>query len=549
MNYLITIVCGFATGIFFRSELFTSWWPVYYVLFLAALFGAAFFLKQRLGYSLGVVFFICVALGMLRFALSETPLPRTFASDLRHRVTYEAVVVGDPDVREKNQRIPLQVTKGDETVGVLAVMPLTTHVAVGDRVKVSGTLYVPMAFESENGRTFRYDKFLEARGQRFLMQYGSLRVTRPAPWDSLPAALAKIKHTFLDGLHRALPEPASALAGGIVIGGKSGLPPALQDSFIRSGLVQIVVLSGYNVMIVAEWVMLFLAALWLPRRIQFVAGGAALLLFIGIAGISTTAIRATIMALIALYARATGKSYAASRALLVTIVLMLLYNPLLLCYDPGFVLSVAATAGIIWLSPIIERFIEKRVRAFKIAIGRAIFQSAIGRRACACGGVCLVQRHPPAPTGAGSLSETLPHKHTPASRPSFISNAIATTLAAQLSVLPLLLYMSGLLSFVALPANILVNPLVPFAMAAAAIAGVSGMLLGTALPTLLHIVSWPALALTCYIIAVAQKSAALPYATLTLHQFPFWLVVASYAVLISIVLVYKEGPQGPGPSG
>jgi len=346
-------------------------------------------------------------------------------------------------------------------------------------VRVRGTLSLPEAFETNNGRTFRYDKYLQARDIRFLISFGSIRTEEPAPWYSVPAFLARIKHAFLDGLSRALPKPDSALAGGIVIGGKAGLGTALTDAFTRSGLVQIIVLSGYNVMIVAEWVMIFLALLRLPRRLQFFAGGAALLLFVGIAGISSTAVRAAIMALIALYARATGRSYAASRALLVAVLLMLVWNPLYLLFDPGFGLSVAATAGIIWLAPIIE--------------------------------ARLIRLRP------------------------FLKNALATTLAAQVAVLPLLLYNIGLFSLVALPANLLVNPLVPLAMAGAAIAGVVGMTIGTFVPFIATIAGFPALILTRYFIFIAEKSSALPYAAFTLERFPFLFVLAAYAALIYIV--------------
>lgn len=477
MSVLISITTGFASGVFLRSLLFISWWPVLFVLLMAALMSAVWFIKPRRVYMLGALFFICVVLGMLRAAIADTPLPRAFVSDLRHRVAYDGVVVGDPDVREKNQRIPLVIKKGSDSVGVLAVMPLSSQVAVGDKVRVYGSLYVPMAFTTDNGRTFRYDKYLEARGEHFLIEFGSIYTRESAPWYSLPAALARVKHAFLNGLDKALPDPESSLAGGIVIGGKTGLPASLQQAFTTSGLVQIIVLSGYNVMIVAEWVMTLLSLLRLPRRLRYAAGGAALLLFVGIAGLSATAVRATIMALIALYARATSRTYAASRALLVTIVLMLIVNPLLLCFDPGFALSVAATAGIISISPIIEN--------------RLRIKSA------------------------------------------FWKNAVSTTLAAQVSVLPLLLYMSGLLSFVALPANLLVNAVVPLAMAASAVAGVVGMLFGSLFPLLVQVVGLPALLLTRYIIVIATKSAALPYAALNLHSFPFIFVVLAYAALIA----------------
>ena len=475
MNALVAIVSGFASGIFFRSLFYFGWEVVVFVLILAVLFGGAIlFAESRRVYSIAAIFFVCIAFGMVRSAVADTPAPEAFTRDLRHRVQYEGVVVSDPDVREKSQRIALDV----QGTGMLAVMPLSANVRVGDRVRVYGTLYLPQAFATDGGRTFRYDKYLQARNIRFLIQFGSLHTISPAPWYSVPAALADVKHSFLDGLNRTLPMPDAALAGGIVIGGKQGLGTTLQDAFTRSGLVQIIVLSGYNVMIVAEWVMAFLALLLLPRRLQFFAGGAALLLFIGIAGISATAVRAAIMAIIALYARATARSYTASRALLFAVLLMLIWNPLYLCFDPGFGLSVAATAGIIWLSPIIE------ARLMRL-------------------------------------------------RP-FLRNTVATTLAAQISVLPLLLYNIGLFSLVALPANLLVNTFVPLAMAASAVAGVVGMTIGSFVPFVTTIVGYPALILTRYFIFIAEKSSALPYAAFNLPLFSFWFVILAYAILIYI---------------
>ncbi len=503
MSFLITLVSGFVSGVGVQSVLSFGWEPIVFILILAGLCGAFAFMKPRLVYSLGALFFLFVAFGAVRATIANTPLPETFVRDLRHRVSYDAIVVGDPDVREKNQRIAIKV----QDTGMLAVMPLSANVAVGDRVRVYGTLSLPQAFETDGGRTFRYDRYLEARGILFLIQYGTIHTTAPAPWYSLPAFLARVKHSFLDGLARALPSPDSALAGGIVIGGKEGLGTELKDAFTRAGLVQIIVLSGYNVMIVAEWVMAFFALLLLPRRLQFFAGGAALLLFVGIAGISATAVRAAIMAVIALYARATGRSYAASRALLVAVLLMLLWNPLYLVFDPGFGLSVAATAGIIWLAPIIERLL--------IATRRRIF--------------LRVTTHSAAPTSVGAE-----RSQKDSSSSGFWVNTVATTLAAQIAVLPLLLYEIGLFSLVALPANILVNPLVPLAMASSALAGVVGMTIGPFVPLITTIVGFPALILMRYFIFIAEESSALPFAAFSLGRFPFVLVLIAYAILAYI---------------
>lgn len=490
MNILIAVVGGFASGIFLRSLFFNSWWPVVFVLLLAALIGAFAFARPRLAYSLGAVFFMFCVLGMLRSSLAETSLPKPFLNDLRHRVTYEGVVVSDPDVRDTNQRFQIRVTAADVTTRMLVVAPRVTRVAVGEWVSVSGTLQVPEAFATEGGRVFRYDRYLQRDDVRFILNYAYVRVASEAPPYSLPANLARVKHSFINGIQAVLPEPYSSLASGVVIGGKSGLGSDLQDAFIKSGLIQIIVLSGYNVMIVAEWVVAALALTRLKRHWGALAGGIALLLFVGVAGFSATALRAALMALIALYARATGRTYAAGRALLVVVLAMLIWNPLYLVFDPGFGLSVAATAGLIWLAPIIEM----------LFVGKA-----------------------------EPAQKEMPRASTP-----FWVNALATTLAAQIAVLPLLLYETGNLSLVAVPANLLTAPMIPLAMGLSALAGLAGMCFSTIAPVLALALGYPAYLASSYILFIATETAALPYAAVSLPAFPFWLVLLAYTALIAL---------------
>jgi competence protein ComEC len=477
MSILVAVVSGFASGVFARSVFSFGRPVILFFILIAALFSAAAFLKGRRAYVLGALFFFLAALGMMRAMIADTSAPETFTRDVRHRVSYTGVVVADPDVRDANQRVEIRVSSGGETTTMLAVAPRSPIVAVGNRVNVSGTLAVPEAFADDNGRIFRYDKYLQRDGVRFMLNFAYLRVTREAPWYSIPAMLARLKHLFLGGLQATLPEPYASLAGGVVIGGKTGLGNDLQQAFVRSGLVQIIVLSGYNVMIVAEWVMAALARTKLKKRWGAAAGALAILIFVGIAGASATALRAALMAFIALFARATGRSYTAGRALFLVVFLMIIWNPLYLVFDPGFGLSVAATAGLIWLAPLIEKLL--------------LFLKNV-----------------------------------------FWKNAIATTLAAQVAVLPLLLYDTGNLSFVAIPANMLTMPMVPLAMGLSALAGFAGIVFGSFSSLLGIILAFPAYLANAYLILVARGSAALPFAAFTLPSFPFWLVVVAYAGLI-----------------
>ena len=502
MSALIAVTAGFVSGLGLRSLFVFGWQVVVALLVLALIFVGVRYVKPRPRFTLAILFFIAAALGMVRASFADTPLPSNFASHIGERVQYAGTIVADPDVRENSQRITLQISRGGETTRMLAVAKKDVVLSVGERVWVSGTLALPQPFDTEGGRVFRYDKYLERDGIRFMLNFAYIRIDTLAPWYSLPAFLARIKHTFLDGLSIVLPDPYAALAGGIVIGGKTGLPTELQTAFIHSGLVQIIVLSGYNVMVVATWIMSLLSLTKLSRRWVTISGAVSLTLFVGIAGFSATAIRATLMALIALYARATGRTYDAGRALLFAILLMLIWNPLYLVFDPGFGLSVAATAGLIWLSPLIEVRLAQWSRFLRVMPSAAFLKGKAKRS----------QKMRP-------LSD-------------FWRQILATTFAAQLAVLPLLLYDMGILSLVAVPANILVAPVIPLAMGWSVIAGFAGILFGGALPILASILAAPTFVLMWFIIKVATVSSSFSMSAVMLPAFPFWVVLLAYALIV-----------------
>lgn len=476
MPLLLALASGFASGVFLRSLFAFSWPVIGFALLLAAASASFWVWKPRQASALCAVFFLLCALGMARAAAADTPLPSAFAPSLRHRVSYEATVIGFPDVRDANERVIVRVRQGGQSTRMLAVAPRYERVSAGDRVYVSGTLEVPQPFSDNGGRTFRYDRYLQREGVRFLLNYAYLRVERHAPWYSIPALLGRTKRAYLSGLDTALPEPYASLASGITLGGKSGLGPELTNAFTKSGIVQIIVLSGYHVMLVVTGILALLEAFGMKKKRAALAAAGAIVLFVLIAGAGPAAIRALIMALIALYAQATTRSYAAGRALLAAVLLMLLWNPLLLAFDPGFSLSVAATAGLIWFAPRVE--------------SRLGFIAAPGMR-----------------------------------------NALSVTFSAQLFVLPLLLYFMGTLSLVAIPVNLVAMPLVPAAMVASAIAGLSGMVFGGFAQSMAILIGFPAYLLTFALIFVTKQSAALSWAALSVPSFPFAYVAVAYVVL------------------
>ena len=126
-----------------------------------------------------------------------------------------------------------------------------------------------------------------------------------------------------------------------------------------------------------------------------------------------------------------------------------------------------------------------------------------------------------------------------------LRDAVATTIAAEIMVLPILLYETGNLSLVSLPANVLVSFLVPPAMLASAVAGAIALVI----PFIAPVAGLPAYALLLVIVKLARGFAALPFAAVTLPAFPFPVVIAAYmGIAIGAKLLPKsEDFAGRGP--
>lgn len=482
-NWLALVtVSSFALGVTFALFFHPTTALTALVFLFSIVFLGAWFFGRRDLYLLPALALLFLSLGIARVPLHDSGIRSALESSLDVKQTYSGVITAFPDTRENTVRLTVHLEQED--VAILVVAPRYPQFSYGDKVTVSGKVEHPEPFETDGGRTFRYDMFLAKDHVAYLMNFASVEKVgeSQSPLVTSVRMLYKVRGVFAQGLQNALPEPSASLAEGILVGGKQGLGKSLLEAFTVSGLLPIVVLSGYNVMIVAMFVLACFS--FLRRRYALILSGITIALFVLMAGAGSSAVRAGLMAVLALFARATGRQYDALRILTFTFFVMILWNPLQLLYDPGFQFSFAATLGLIVFTGLLE------VRLQKI-------------------------RYAP------------------------LREIVATTLAAQLFVLPLLLYHTGMLSFVSVPANILALPLVPLAMFFSFIAGLVGMLA----PALSVWVGLPSYALLTFIIKIAELGASLPLAHITLPSFPFVFVVFAYAVLAFLTQRLKCGSQ------
>jgi len=480
-SFLYGAVFGFATGILARSlsDLHSAF--IFLLIFLSALCLVCYFLFSKKAKIILLIslFLFSASLGAFRFELSAKNTGDAILNNLIGvKTTFTGMIDEEPSIREKNIALTIRIRKA----GALVTVPSGGNYAYGDTVNFSGVLEQPANFTTDQGKVFDYIHYLRKDGIFYVMKNPEIAVVSHGGGSFIKRMLFSAKEKFLEKMNDAIPKPESTLMGGLILGEKSSFSSILRQSFVTTGTIHIVALSGYNVTIVAEWIMKLLS--FLPRNFSFAGGIATIILFVIMTGGASTAIRAGIMAVLALVARASGRDYAAGRALLLAGTAMILINPFILAFDVSFQLSFLVTIAVIYLSPRAEKYFMWI-------------------------------------------------------RWKWLRDIVAITLSAYVFVMPFILYVMGNLSLVALPANIAILPLIPITMIFGFITGFAG-LISHFLSLLPGMLSY--FLLHYELIAVLFFS-RLPFSSLAIPNFPLLFTILIYAVFFYTLSDMGETPE------
>lgn len=274
--------------------------------------------------------------------------------------------------------------------------------------------------------------------------------------------------SFTELSQRLFHEPQASLLSGILFGSQVKLPVDFSEALKITGTYHVVAVSGQNMSILAG----FLGKMtgFAGWRFSLLFQGAGIIGYIFLVGGGASVIRSGLMALIALFAKSTGRQQDAGRALILTAIGMAVVRPDFLT-EVGWQLSVLATAGIIWIEPIIST--------------RLKFM------------------------------------------PSTIASAASVSLSAQLLTWPIIAYNFQSFSVIALPANVVTQLVVPWIMGLGALTlAVSEVFFGLGL-----LISWLTWLPLTYFVTVVETLAKVPGASFTLNTFPLGLSLIYYTLV------------------
>ncbi len=353
----------------------------------------------------------------------------------------------------------------------------------GKKIKLQGS-FEPFPFQRNPGE-FDYGKYLalnDIQGVISVKGLCKVQVNEHKEENSLKAWIYSVQRSLyhiIDSLHS--PQHAGFLKG-IIFGYCADIPPDVKQSFLDTGTIHILAVSGSNVAFVA---FIFFSLFGLFRLSRRAIGGAAiagLIVYMLLTGSSPSVVRATIMAIVILCGTMFEHKADIYNSISVAAMILLLWNTNTL-FDVGFQLSFSAVISIVYFYPRLELLIKKIPKRFE------------GMKAV-----------------------------------DMILKLFAVSLAAQLGTIPFTAYYFNRVSFISLIANI---PVVP----------ISGLntFIGSAELIFYFLSPWIAKLyaaandfLVWFLLGFVKQAASVPFAYLEFFHSNVIVVTGYYAVVLAL---------------
>ncbi len=423
-------------------------------------------------------------LGIWRYQISFDQINENHISFYNgEKIVFQGKIVKEPDVRINKTNLTIsQIIFQDKTIkgSVLTSTSLYSDYKLNDFLQIECKLNQPGIIED-----FNYHEYLARYDIYSTCGWAKIKVLEKGDNQGVYSKILWFKNKTKNSINSFFTEPQGSFISASLLGLKRQVPQEIRDWFSRSGISHILAISGLHISILAQLIMIFCTSVLLIRRQKaFWPTLIIIVLFVILAGAPASAVRAAIMGLGLIWTQKIGRPQAGKRIIIYTVAIMLLINPKLLKVDIRFQLSFMAVFGLSLLPEYFNQFFQK-IPNFRIFPLRQY---------------------------------------------------LSASLSAQIFVLPLVLYYFGNLSLIAPLANVLVLSILPLIM----IFGFLFALAGLVHFWLAKIIFYPLWLLLTAVILIAKIGANIPGLSFVFADFPFFLVIILYILIIFWLMKIKK---------
>ena len=232
----------------------------------------------------------------------------------------------------------------------------TPHGVIGDVITAEGKIRRPHGYQNPGQIDTVFLLRCDGITARLFARENDIKIVpneEPTRVQSFLHWAADVRAHYLNRMAEVMPRSDAAAIFAMLFGGYDGIRPELLEAFTVTGIVHILSVSGSHISLLAAviaWLALFLH---LPRWLSAVMVILAIIVYVILAGLVPPAVRSGIMGAVAFLGIVLGRERDAQYLLVLTGLLMLMIAPLLL-FHISFQLSFLATAGLLFLAPVLR---------------------------------------------------------------------------------------------------------------------------------------------------------------------------------------------------
>lgn len=480
---LVLFSLSFVTGILL-ANLTHSYWFIFYsgiVLILIAII--LYMIKKEIKFILSGILLFYV-FGGVYYLYTYNQNVNKFDKYNGQQVTIKGYINSAPNVdgdraiyEFKTEEISLTGSnEADKVTGKIRLTALvgdSGFLEYGREVTVKGNLNIPKGKTNPAG--FSYRSYLSHNGisaTLFAMDY-NIKMGDENKGHFLVKLGLYLRERIVNVIKKSLPPQQAGLLNGMLIGYRQDLSEEVEAAFSASGLTHIMAVSGSNIAFIMLPLVFLFKKLKVRQKYANIFIIAILILFTLITGFEPSVLRAVIMAIVILAGQIISRETEIFTSISFAALLLLIYNPGIL-FNIGFQLSFAATLSLVLFYKNL-----KPMLSFKFL-------------------------------------------------PEFIVDVLASTIAAQIGVLPITVFYFNTVSVVSIVSNLLVVPVVEFITILGSLMAIFGQI---------HIVFSQLIGyinnvLLSFVLVVTKVSASMPWSVKTLVTPSIFLVLSYYAVIL-----------------
>ncbi len=350
-RHLCLLAAAFVFGTVLYSRKEDVWLPVLFLLGMVLLYGIATGRKRT---ERVIVFWLVFATALAAFLVCSyqdrsydriLAIPETDPGTSLNGTVYKKEIRSDRCLYYLNSQYKKVIVYFD-----------TDDIPIGSEVKVRGNLRTFSHATNEGS----FDLAEDYRNQNITFRvFADDMSVQKEPAIRFREGLYQLQKQISAVFWDSLNEREAGVLSMLTVGNRGGMDPDVRRMYQKAGISHILAISGMHISILGFGVYRFLRRIRVPCHLCELLGCLTVFCFVVMSGMGISALRALVMYLLMMGARASGRTYDPLNALAVAALTLLIPNPANL-YRSGFQFSFLAMSAIVLFGAVNQKIVERR---------------------------------------------------------------------------------------------------------------------------------------------------------------------------------------------